>query len=198
MKRNYFAHCTAIVEKSACIGAGTKIWHFSHIMKAAKIGNNCIIGQNAFIGAGAIIGNNVKIQNNVSVYDSVKLEDEVFCGPSVVFTNVFNPRSRIERKDEYKRTIVRQGASLGANATIVCGNVIGEFAFVGAGAVVTHNVPDYALVYGNPARLHGWMCRCGMKLNFSLTGEKNVARCKECNIIFEKENTTVRLVKQKK
>ena len=152
---SYFAHESCYVDEGAEIGEGTKIWHFSHIMVGAKIGKNCSLGQNVNIGSKAIIGNGVKIQNNVSVYDDVILEDNVFCGPSCVFTNVINPRAFIERKNEYKKTIVKKGASIGANATIVCGVTIGEYALIGAGSVVTKDVPDYALVYGNPARVHG-------------------------------------------
>ncbi|MEE9223708.1 MAG: acyltransferase, partial [Thermoplasmata archaeon] len=146
----FWAHETSCVEDSAGIGEGTKIWHFSHIMKGAAVGKNCSIGQNVFIGAGAIIGNGVKIQNNVSVYDRVTLEDCVFCGPSMVFTNVINPRSHISRKHEFRTTPLREGATIGANATILCGLTIGQFAFIGAGAVVTRDVPDFALVTGNP------------------------------------------------
>lgn len=160
----YYAHHTAEIEQPCEIGEGTHIWHFSHVMKGARVGKNCRIGQNVFIGSKAKLGNNVKVQNNVSIYNSINIEDDVFCGPSVVFTNVFNPRSHIERKDEYRQTSVKRGATLGANATIVCGNTIGSYAFVGAGAVVTRDIPDYALVYGNPARIKGWMCSCGVKL----------------------------------
>jgi len=162
-----FVHPSAVVDKPCEIGAGTKIWHYSHVMKGAKIGSNCQLGQNVYVSSTAIIGNNVKIQNNVSVYDCVKLEDYVFCGPSMVFTNVFNPRSHISRKHEYMHTLVKKGATIGANATIVCGVTVGEHAFIGAGAVVTKDVPDNALVYGNPARIQGWMCDCGVKLDVS-------------------------------
>jgi UDP-2-acetamido-3-amino-2,3-dideoxy-glucuronate N-acetyltransferase len=160
----FFAHQTATVDEGAEIGKGTRIWHYSHIMKKAKIGESCQIGQNVFVAPGVIIGSRVKIQNNVSIYTGVTLEDDVFCGPSMVFTNVINPRSAVERKDEFKTTHVKKGASIGANATIVCGITIGEYAFVGAGAVVTKDVPPYALVYGNPARVHGKMCACGVKV----------------------------------
>ncbi len=152
---DYFVHESSYVDKGAIIGEGTKVWHFSHIMANAQIGKNCSIGQNVNIGSRAIIGDGVKIQNNVSVYDDVILEDDVFCGPSCVFTNVINPRAFVERKSEYKKTVVKKGASIGANATIVCGVSIGEYALVGAGAVVTKDVPPYGLVYGNPARLMG-------------------------------------------
>ena len=163
--KNFTAHESCFIEKNVQIGHGTKIWHFSHIMKGAQIGDNCILGQNVFIGSKVKIHNGVKIQNNVSVYDAVILEDFVFCGPSMVFTNVINPRSEIERKNEYKETRVKKGATLGANCTIVCGITIGQYAFIGAGAVVTKNIPDYALVYGNPARQHGWICSCGQKID---------------------------------
>lgn len=159
-----FVHPTAIVERPVKIGHGTKIWHFSHVMAGAEIGTGCILGQNVFVASTAKIGDRVKIQNNVSVYDGVELEADVFCGPSVVFTNVINPRSFISRKQEFKKTLVRRGATLGANATILCGLTIGCYALIGAGSVVTRDVPDYALVYGNPARLKGWICQCGMKL----------------------------------
>jgi UDP-2-acetamido-3-amino-2,3-dideoxy-glucuronate N-acetyltransferase len=161
----YFAHPTAIIDQGAEIGPGTKIWHFSHIMKAAKLGNSCNLGQNVVVSPGVKIGNNVKIQNNVSVYTGVELEDDVFCGPSMVFTNVINPRSHVNRKDEYRRTLVRRGASIGANATIVCGVTLGKYCFVAAGAVVTHDVPEYALVMGVPAVQTGWICYCGEPLN---------------------------------
>jgi UDP-2-acetamido-3-amino-2,3-dideoxy-glucuronate N-acetyltransferase len=159
-----FVHPTAIVEESARIGPGTTIWHFSHVMAGADIGAGCILGQNVFVASTAKIGGHVKIQNNVSIFDGVELEAEVFCGPSVVFTNVVNPRSFISRREEFKKTLVRRGATVGANATILCGITIGRYAFVGAGTVVTKDVPDYALVYGSPARLKGWMCQCGVKL----------------------------------
>jgi UDP-2-acetamido-3-amino-2,3-dideoxy-glucuronate N-acetyltransferase len=162
--RPYFVHETAVVDEPCSIGSGTKIWHFCHIMAGAVIGENCSLGQNVFVASGCVIGNNVKIQNNVSLYTGVTLEDDVFCGPSAVFTNVTNPRSHVSRKHEYRPTLVRRGATIGANATVVCGTTLGRYAFVGAGAVVTRDVPDFALVYGNPARLRGWMCRCGVRL----------------------------------
>jgi UDP-2-acetamido-3-amino-2,3-dideoxy-glucuronate N-acetyltransferase len=176
--KDYFVHESSYVDEPCEIGKGTKIWHFSHIMKNSKIGENCNIGQNVVISPNVIIGNNVKIQNNVSVYTGVICEDDVFLGPSCVFTNVINPRAFIERKDEYKKTVVKKGATIGANATIVCGHTIGEYAFVGAGAVVTKDVPDYALVIGNPARVVGYVCQCGNKL---LEQENNLFKCGACN-----------------
>ncbi|HKV38488.1 MAG TPA: acyltransferase [Blastocatellia bacterium] len=164
MEKNYFVHESSYVDEPCEIGEGTKIWHFCHVMKGSKIGCRCNIGQNVVISSDVKIGDNVKIQNNVSVYTGVELEDDVFCGPSMVFTNVINPRSHVSRKDEYKKTLVKTGTSIGANATIVCGNTIGRYAFIGAGSVVTHDIPDFALVVGNPARVAGWMCTCGIKL----------------------------------
>lgn len=172
----YFAHETAIVDRDCQIGLGTKIWHFSHIMSGCKIGENCNIGQNVVISPGVVLGNNVKVQNNVSVYTGVSCEDDVFLGPSCVFTNVINPRSAVNRKSEYRQTRVGKGASIGANATIVCGHDIGAYAFIGAGSVVTHEVPDYALVLGNPARQSGWMSEYGHRLYFS---EEGIATCPE-------------------
>ena len=163
---NYFVHESSYIDDNVLIGEGTKIWHFSHIMENAKIGKNCNIGQNVVISPQVSIGNNVKIQNNVSVYTGVIVEDDVFLGPSCVFTNVINPRSFIVRRDEYRRTLIKKGASIGANATIVCGHDIGEYAFVGAGSVVTHDVPDYALVIGNPARIKYYVCKCSHKMDF--------------------------------
>lgn len=165
---DYFVHESSYVDEGATVGKGTKIWHFSHLLPGAKVGENCAIGQNVNIGGKAVVGNKVKIQNNVSIYDNVILEDEVFCGPSCVFTNVFNPRSFVERKHEYRTTLVKRGASIGANATVVCGTTLGRYCFVGAGSVVTKDVPDYALVYGSPAKQHGWMCWCGVKLEKDL------------------------------
>ena len=161
---DYFVHASSFVDEGASIGSGTKIWHFCHIMPRSRIGRGCNIGQNVVVSPDVVIGDNVKIQNNVSVYTGVTLEDDVFCGPSMVFTNVVNPRSHVSRKDEYRPTLVRTGASLGANSVIVCGHTVGRYAFVGAGAVVTKDVPDYALVVGNPGRVVGWMCQCGVKL----------------------------------
>jgi UDP-2-acetamido-3-amino-2,3-dideoxy-glucuronate N-acetyltransferase len=160
----YFIHESSYVDDGAIIGVGTKVWHFCHIMPGAKIGNNCSLGQNVNVGSRAVIGNGVKIQNNVSVYDDVVIEDDVFCGPSCVFTNVINPRAFVERKDEYKKTIIKKGVSIGANATIICGVTIGEYSMIGAGSVVTKDVPPYTLVVGNPARIVGNICKCGRKL----------------------------------
>jgi len=168
---NYYAHPTAVVDEGSLVGEGTKIWHFSHVMSGSVIGNNCNLGQNVVISPKVTLGNNVRVQNNVSIYEGVTCEDDVFLGPSMVFTNVFNPRSAISRKHEFMQTLVRKGASIGANATIVCGNEIGEFAFIGAGAVVTKAVPAYALVIGNPARQTGWMSEFGHKLNFDEAGK---------------------------
>jgi UDP-2-acetamido-3-amino-2,3-dideoxy-glucuronate N-acetyltransferase len=159
-----FVHESAYVDDGATIGAGTKVWHFCHVLGGAVIGDRCSLGQNVVVMNGTRIGTNVKIQNNVSIYEGVELEDDVFCGPSMVFTNVMNPRSHVSRKNEYRRTLVKRGASIGANATIVCGTTLGEYAFVGAGAVVSKNVPAYALVVGVPARRVGWMCQCGERL----------------------------------
>jgi len=178
-----FVHESSYVDEPATIGAGTRIWHFSHVMKNARIGERCNIGQNVVISPDVVIGNNVKIQNNVSVYTGCILEDDVFCGPSMVFTNVINPRSHVARKDEYRTTLVRTGASIGANSTIVCGTTIGRYAFVGAGAVVTRDVPDYALVYGNPAKLRGWRCACGEALQFDAVGG---AACRACGTAYIK------------
>lgn len=164
MSGDYFVHPSSYVDEPCEIGAGTRIWHFCHIMAGAHIGERCNLGQNVFVGSGVVIGNNVKIQNNVSVYPGVELEDDVFCGPSCVFTNVINPRSQIVRHSEYRRTLVRRGATIGANATIVCGVTIGRYAFIGAGAVVVSDVPDYALMLGVPARRRGWMSRHGHRL----------------------------------
>jgi UDP-2-acetamido-3-amino-2,3-dideoxy-glucuronate N-acetyltransferase len=172
----YFAHETAVIDEGCQIGEGTKIWHFSHIMPNCNIGLSCNIGQNVVISPEVILGNNVKVQNNVSIYTGVICEDDVFLGPSMVFTNVMNPRSAVIRRDSYLKTIVKQGASIGANATIVCGHDIGRYAFIGAGAVVTKHVPDYALVVGNPARQIGWMSEYGHRLNFD---ENGLAECPE-------------------
>lgn len=173
---DYSVHETAIVDAGAQVGSGTHIWHWVHICAGAKIGDRCSLGQNVFVGNKVVIGNNVKVQNNVSIYDDVTLEDDVFCGPSMVFTNVYNPRSHVSRKHEYRKTLVKKGATIGANATIVCGNDIGGYSLIGAGAVVTKNVPDYALMAGNPARRIGWICQCGEKLR----GEGEDISCSAC------------------
>jgi len=186
----YFAHPTAIVDNGSQIGKDTKVWHFSHVMPGAVIGENCIIGQNVFIANGVTVGNGVKIQNNVSLYTGVIVEDDVFLGPSMVFTNVINPRSFIERKSEYRQTFIRKGVTIGANATIICGNEIGEYAFVGAGAVVTKSVNCYALVFGNPAVQKGWVSRNGHKLIFNA---ENIAICPETGEIYTIENGIVSL-----
>ena len=176
MEKEYFAHQTAVIDDNCKIGKGTKIWHFSHIMSNCIIGENCNIGQNVVVSPDVVLGKNVKVQNNVSIYTGVICEDDVFLGPSMVFTNVINPRSAVLRRDQYLKTIVKKGASIGANATIVCGNNIGEFAFIGAGAVVTKEVKPYALVVGNPGRQTGWMSEYGHRLNFN---EEGIAFCPE-------------------
>jgi UDP-2-acetamido-3-amino-2,3-dideoxy-glucuronate N-acetyltransferase len=186
---SYFVDATARVDKPATIGAHTHIWHFSHVMAHCAIGENCNMGQNVHVASGVRIGNNVKIQNNVSLYSGVELEDDVFCGPSMVFTNVINPRSFINRKQEYKKTLVRRGATLGANSTVVCGVIIGEYAFVGAGAVVTRDVPAYALVVGSPARQIGWTCRCGVRLVLS----EERAQCESCGQAYVLRNNLLAL-----
>lgn len=171
MSKNSFHHETAIIDKGAEVGEGTRIWHWAHVCAGAKIGKSCSLGQNVFVGNNVQIGNNVKIQNNVSIYDNVFLEDDVFCGPSMVFTNVHNPRSAVSRKNEYRDTIVKRGATLGANCTIVCGVTIGKYAFIGAGCVITKDVPDFALLVGVPGKQIGWMSRFGEKLNLPLSGD---------------------------
>lgn len=188
MNTEYYAHETAVIDDGCTIGQGTKIWHFSHIMKGCVIGQNCNIGQNVVVSPDVVLGNNVKVQNNVSIYTGVICEDDVFLGPSMVFTNVINPRSAVNRRGLYDRTIVRRGASIGANATIVCGHDIGEFAFIGAGAVVTKAVPAYALVVGNPARQTGWMSEYGHRLKFD---EGGLAICQESGEKYKLENNLV-------
>lgn len=178
---NYFAHETALIDSPCRIGAGTRIWHFSHVMANCEIGERVNIGQNVVISPDCVVGNGCKIQNNVSIYTGVILEDDVFCGPSMVFTNVINPRAFIERKHEYRPTLVRRGASIGANATIVCGVTLGEYCFVGAGAVVSRDVPAYALVVGNPARQRGWVCRCAVRLALPVDAAPGAgAECSAC------------------
>ena len=184
----YFAHESAIVDDGCVIGKGTKIWHFSHIMPGCEIGERCNIGQNVVVSPGVKLGDNVKVQNNVSIYTGVVCEDDVFLGPSMVFTNVINPRSAVNRRDQYSKTLVKRGVSIGANATIVCGHDIGEFAFIGAGAVVTKTVPAYALVVGNPARQMGWMSEFGHRLEFDVNG---IAVCPESNEEYKLENNRV-------
>jgi UDP-2-acetamido-3-amino-2,3-dideoxy-glucuronate N-acetyltransferase len=186
--KNFFAHETAVIDKSCTIGKGTKIWHFSHIMPDCVIGEACNIGQNVVISPEVILGTNVKVQNNVSIYTGVICEDDVFLGPSMVFTNVMNPRSAIKRQDEYQKTIVKKGASIGANATIVCGNNIGEYAFVGAGAVVTKEILPYALVVGNPSKQIGWVSEYGHRLDFN---ENGLSICKESKQEYLLKNKTV-------
>ena len=178
---NYTQHETAIIDDGAHIGENTRIWHWVHICGGAKIGERCSLGQNVFVGNKVVIGNNVKIQNNVSVYDNVTLENDVFCGPSMVFTNVYNPRAGVSRKDEYRNTVVKQGATLGANCTIVCGVTIGKYAFIGAGAVVNKDVPDYALMVGVPAKQIGWMSEFGEKLDLPLHGDGLKTTCHHTN-----------------
>jgi len=191
MEKSYYSHPTAIIDDGCEIGEGTKIWHFSHLMTGCKLGVNCNIGQNVVISPGVILGANVKVQNNVSIYTGVICEDDVFLGPSMVFTNVINPRSAVNRKNQYSKTLVRKGASIGANATIVCGHDIGRFAFIGAGAVVTKEILDYALVVGNPARQSGWMSEYGHKLDFNAKGS---AICPEGKHIYQLEGGIVRRV----
>jgi len=184
---SHYQHPTAIVDDGASIGAGSRIWHWVHICSGAQIGRDCSLGQNVFVASDVAIGNNVKIQNNVSVYDAVRLEDDVFCGPSVVFTNVYNPRAAVTRKDEYRPTYVKQGASLGANCTIVCGVTIGQYAFVGAGALINRDVPDFAVMAGVPARQIGWMSRHGEKLSLPVTGNGS-ATCTQTGEHYVLEN----------
>lgn len=188
MDNNFFAHETAVIDAGCTIHSGTKIWHFSHVMPNCTIGKNCNIGQNVVISPEVILGNNVKVQNNVSIYTGVICEDDVFLGPSMVFTNVINPRSTVVRRGQYSKTIVKKGASIGANATIVCGNDIGEFAFIGAGAVVTKEVKAYALVVGNPSKQIGWMSEFGHRLHFD---EKGLATCPESKEVYQLINEQV-------
>jgi UDP-2-acetamido-3-amino-2,3-dideoxy-glucuronate N-acetyltransferase len=181
---SFFAHESAYIDEITEVGQGTRIWHFSHVLKGSKVGKDCRIGQNVVIGPNAIVGDGCKIQNNVSVYEGVTLEENVFCGPSMVFTNVFNPRSEIPRMEELRPTVVKRGATLGANCTIICGHTVGAYSFVGAGTVVTSDVPDYALIVGNPGRVVGWMCKCGVKLDV----KRNKAVCKTCGLSYVKRN----------
>ena len=190
---DYFVHESSFVDQPCEIGKGTRIWHFSHVMTNSKIGSGCSIGQNVLVMTGVTVGNNVKIQNNVSLYTGVILEDDVFCGPSMVFTNVFNPRSHVPRMDECMQTLVKQGATIGANATVVCGITLGRYSFIGAGSVVTRNVPNYAMLYGNPARIKGWMCSCGVKLEGLDASEDSTgeAQCKDCGTRYRKNGLVV-------
>jgi UDP-2-acetamido-3-amino-2,3-dideoxy-glucuronate N-acetyltransferase len=186
--KNYFAHETAVIDNNCSIGDGTKIWHFSHIMDNCKIGKSCNIGQNVVVSPQVVLGKNVKVQNNVSIYTGVTCEDDVFLGPSMVFTNIINPRSAIIRRGEYKKTLVKKGASIGANATIVCGNTIGEYSFIGAGTVVTKEVLPFALVVGNPSKQIGWVSEFGHRLHFN---EKGFATCKESRQEYQLKNNSV-------
>lgn len=194
-KNTYFVHESSFIDEGCTIGEGTKIWHFSHIMKNSKIGERCNIGQNVVVSPDVVIGNNVKIQNNVSIYTGVICEDDVFLGPSMVFTNVINPRSSVNRRGQYSKTIVRKGATIGANATIVCGNNIGEFAFIGAGSVVTSEVLPYALVVGNPSKQIGWISEYGHKLNFDSDG---FGKCEESGEVYKLKNNIVQKINGKK
>jgi UDP-2-acetamido-3-amino-2,3-dideoxy-glucuronate N-acetyltransferase len=187
-----FIHESSYVDDGASVGDGTKIWHFCHVMPGAVIGERCSLGQNVVVMPGTRIGNNVKIQNNVSIYEGVELEDDVFCGPSMVFTNVINPRSAVSRKHEYQRTVVRRGATIGANATVICGVTLGEYAFIGAGAVVTKDVKSFALVTGVPARQVGWMCRCGERLA-GIGNRESGIECAACNTKYELHDDNLRL-----
>lgn len=184
MAEDFFAHETAWIDEGAEVGAGTRIWHFCHIMPDSRIGRRCNLGQNVVVSPGCVIGDNVKIQNNVSVYTGVILEDDVFCGPSMVFTNVINPRSHMERKDEYRATLVKRGATIGANATVVCGVTLGRYCFIGAGTVVTRDVPDHALWVGNPGRLRGYVCACGCKLNVADGARDADCVCDACGASY--------------
>ncbi|MCF8225847.1 MAG: acetyltransferase [Bacteroidales bacterium] len=188
MDKAYFSHETAVIDDGCTIGRGTRIWHFSHIMKGSTIGEKCNLGQNVVVSPGVILGKNVKVQNNVSIYTGVTCEDDVFLGPSMVFTNVINPRSAVSRREQYDATLVKKGATIGANATVLCGNTIGRYAFIGAGAVVTRSVPDFALVIGNPAKLIGWISENGHRLEFDGSG---IAVCPETREKYELKNNIV-------
>jgi len=195
MGGDYYAHPTSVIDPSVTIGAGTRIWHFCHVMSGAVIGQRCSFGQNVFVGSKVTIGNNVKVQNNVSIYDGVQIEDDVFCGPSMVFTNVINPRSHVVRKSEYQTTLVRRGATIGANATVVCGVTLGEYCFIGAGAVVNRDVPPFALVLGVPGRVAGWMSRFGERLVFD---EKGLARCPHTGDVYRRSGDGIVLATEGK
>ena len=193
-EKKYFIHESSYVDDNVELGEGTKVWHFSHIQSGTKVGKNCVFGQNVNIGNNVTIGNNIKVQNNVSIYEGVELEDYVFCGPSMVFTNILDPRCEFPQrgKEFYVKTLVKRGASLGANSTIVCGNTIGKYVFVGAGAVVTRDIPDHALVTGVPAKISGWMCRCGEKLNLTNNPEsEETDKCTRCSREYTKNKLTV-------
>jgi UDP-2-acetamido-3-amino-2,3-dideoxy-glucuronate N-acetyltransferase len=189
---NYYVHPTSVIDEGCSIGDGSRIWHFSHVMTGAVIGKDCVLGQNVMLSSNVILGNNVKVQNNVSIYEGVICEDDVFLGPSVVLTNVLNPRSAVSRKNEFRKTLIKKGASIGANATIICGNTIGEYAFIGAGAVVTRDVPAYALITGNPGKQTGWMSEMGYKLKFS---EEGKAVCSGSMQQYRLENNSVKRIK---
>ncbi len=193
MTENYFIHSTSCIDENVSVGAGTKIWHFSHILKNSKVGERCIIGQNASIGPDVSIGNGVKIQNNVSIYKGVTIEDDVFCGPSCVFTNVYNPRAFIERKNEFLPTRVKKGATLGANATVVCGITIGRYAVIGAGAVVKSDVPDYAVIVGVPGVQKGWACKCGVPLKKK---QRTSLVCTNCQSAYKVQNKKLVAIKE--
>lgn len=193
MPKSYFSHSTAVIDTPCEIGEGTKIWHFCHIMPNAKIGKGCSLGQNVFVASKVVLGDNVKVQNNVSIYEGVICEENVFLGPSMVFTNVINPRSAVNRKEEYKQTLVKRGATIGANATIICGNTIGEYAFIGAGTVVTKDVPNYALVVGNPAKQIGWMSRFGERLEFD-NDKEGIAICSSIGEKYQLVDNKVSLI----
>jgi len=192
---DYFKHESAYVDDGCTIGAGTRIWHFCHILKNTRIGENCIFGQNCMVGPNVTIGNRVKVQNNVSIYDGVELEDEVFCAPSMVFTNVINPRGFIERKTEFKKTLIKRGATLGANSTVICGVTVGRYALVGAGAVVVADVPDYALMLGVPARRRGWVCKCGTTLKGARDGHE--ITCSVCGSIYRPAGESLQVIKER-
>jgi UDP-2-acetamido-3-amino-2,3-dideoxy-glucuronate N-acetyltransferase len=189
-----FVHASSFVDEGAVLGDGTKVWHFCHILKNTRIGANCIFGQNCMVGPNVTIGDRVKVQNNVSIYDGVVLEDDVFCAPSMVFTNVINPRGFIERKQEFRKTLVKRGATLGANSTVVCGNTVGRYALVGAGAVVVADVPDYALMLGVPAKRKGWVCKCGVTLTGAQDGQE--IACSECSSIYKPTGETLAVIKE--
>lgn len=187
-EREYQAHPLSIVDEDCEIGSGTRIWAGAHVMRGAKIGKGCNIGENCFIEGGVLVGDRVTVKNNVALYDGAVVEDDVFLGPSCVFTNVVNPRAFVSRKHAFQKTVVQKGASIGANATLICGHTVGKYAFVGAGAVVSRDVPDFALVYGTPAKIHGWVCKCGCKLAF----HSDVAACAECGSLYKKEHDRVK------